>query len=213
VHANRVRDGVDPLTISIRSRNVQAGNPWMRSCAMASFSTGLHHVATQSAFGWPAIAVAVGMGAYLNHQGASLKPPGIISFELAFTTSKARAIVGGWAGLLDIAAKQVRCDYVFIFGYACSLLFICFRAADYASHRGHADLASLAEFAGYGALLAGLLDGIENGGLLLMLAGRISTLIVLVTSLCATVKFVLAFAAIPVACAVAGWSWWSPAQS
>jgi hypothetical protein len=180
---------------------------------MTAFSTGLHHIATQSAFGWPAIAVAVGMGAYLNHQGASLKPPGIIGFELAFTTSNARRIVGGWAGSLDVAAKQVWYDYVFILGYACSLLFICFHAADYASHRGHADLASLAEFAGYGALLAGLLDGIENVGLLLMLAGRISTLIVLVTSLCATMKFVLALAAIPVACAVAGWSWWSPAQT
>jgi len=180
---------------------------------MAALSTALHDIATQRAFGWPAIAVAVAMGIYLNRQGASLKPPGIIGLELAFTTSSARGIVGGWAGLPDVAARQVWWDYVFILGYTGSLLFICFHAADYASQRGHADLGSLAAFAGYGALLAGLLDCIENVGLLLMLAGRISTLIVLVTSLCATVKFVLAFAAIPVACAVAGWSWWSPAQT
>ena len=180
---------------------------------MTALSAGLHRIATRSAFGWPAIAVAVAAGIYLSHQGASLKPPGIIGLELAFTTSNARAIVGGWAGLLDVADKQVWCDYIFILGYTGSLLFICFHAADYASQRGHADLARLAAFAGYGALLAGLLDCIENVGLLLMLAGRISPLIVLVTSLCATVKFVLALAAIPVAGIVAGWSWWSPVQS
>ena len=179
---------------------------------MTVFSTGLHHIATQSAFGWPAIAVAIGAGAYLKRQGASLEPLGILGLELAFTTSKACGIVGRWAGSLNVAAKQVWCDYVFILGYVCSLLFICFHAADYASQRGHADLSSVAEFMGYGALLAGLLDGIENVGMLWMLAGRISTLIVLVTSLCAMVKFVLVLAAIPVACVVAGWSWWSPAQ-
>ncbi len=177
-----------------------------------TFSTGLHHIATQGAFGWPAIAVAIGMGAYLKYQGARLKPPGIIRFELAFTASNARRIVSGWTGLRHVAIRQVCCDYIFILGYACSLLFICLHTADYASQRGHAELGRVAQLAGYGAVLAGVLDGIENAGLLLMLTRRITTSIVLVTSLCASVKFVLAIVAIAVACIVAGWSWWSPAQ-
>ena len=64
--------------------------------------------------------------------------------------------MGGWAGSLEVAATQLWCFYFLIIGFVCSLLFICFQAADHARPRGHADLASVAELMGYGALLAGL---------------------------------------------------------
>lgn len=171
----------------------------------------LHDVATHCIFGLLALPVAAGMGVYLKYQGARLKPPGIIGFEFAFTAAKAKRIIDSWSDYRDVAVKQVRADYLFIAGYTCSLLFICFHAADYARQSGHGNLASAADLAGYGALLAGVLDCIENVGLLRMLAGHISTPVVLVTSLSAAAKFALLAMALVVAGAVSVWSWWSPA--
>jgi hypothetical protein len=176
-----------------------------------AFLTALHDVATQCIFGLLAFAVAAGMGVYLKYQGEKLKPPGIICFELAFTASRARRIVEGWSGFREVAVGQVRADYLFIAGYTGSFLFVCFHAADYARHSGHANLAGAADLAGYGALIAGLLDCVENVGLLRMLAGGISTPVVLVTSLSAAVKFALLGMALVAAGAVSLWSWWSPA--
>ncbi len=168
--------------------------------------SGLRRIATSSIFGLIVLPVAAAMGVFLKCQGADLLPQGIIGLELAFTEGDATRIVGAWSGAKhDVAVKQVLFDYIFIVGYAGSLVFICLNAADHARRRGHAGLAQAAECAALGALAAGVLDCIENAGLLLTLAQPISGAIVLITSLAASVKFALLICAVIIAPIAAFW--------
>jgi hypothetical protein len=168
---------------------------------MQVFLRSLRHIATRNGFGLAALPLAAGMGVYLMRQGAPLQPPGIVCLELAFTESHATKIVGGWAGKLDVAVHQVLFDFIFIAGYTGSLLFICFKAADRADRRGRAGLGEIAEKAGYGALLAGALDCVENLGLLLTLKWKVLAPVVLMTSVSASLKFALLVIAASVAAA------------
>jgi hypothetical protein len=167
----------------------------------------LRDIATRNIFGLAAFPLAAGMMVYLMCQGAPLQPPGIVGLELAFTEGHATKIVGDWAGKLDIAVKQVLFDFIFIAGYTGSLLFACFKAADCAAQRGRASLAKAAEAAGYGALLAGTLDCVENFGLLLTLNWKVLAPIVLITSVSASLKFALVVIAALVALATFRLSW------
>jgi|HubBroStandDraft_6_1064221.scaffolds.fasta_scaffold1057683_1 hypothetical protein len=167
----------------------------------------LRNIATRNIFGLAAFLLAAVMMVYLMRQGAPLQPPGIVGLELAFTEGRATKIVGDWAGKLDIAVKQVLFDFIFIAGYTGSLLFACFKAADCAAQRGRASLTTAAEAAGYGALLAGTLDCVENFGLLLTLKWKVLAPIVLITSVSASLKFAFVVIAASVALATFLLSW------
>ena len=68
-------------------------------------------------------------------------------------------------------------------------------------------MAKAAEAAGYGALLAGTLDCVENFGLLLTLNWKVLAPIVLITSVSASLKFALVVIAALVALATFRLSW------
>ena len=170
----------------------------------------VRHLATKNGFGAIALIVTVGMGAYLRYQGHDLRtteaPSGIVSLELACAASKAADIIRSWAGdKHQIAVDQVLFDFIFILGYACFGLYLGFKAADRARGRGVMRLARAAAAAGIGALAAGVLDCLENIGLLLMLGGHVSPATAFFTSLFATTKFALLAVAAIVVLAAALW--------
>lgn len=139
-----------------------------------------------------ALIVTLVLGFCLFRADARLKPPGI-KLQQAWTSSAAAAIINRWKanGQADNAARQVLLDFLFIAAYAYLLFAFGSAAARDAGNRG---LPWLAEIAGYGAvagLVAGVLDIVENVGLLTMIWWTTAKPIPLLTSLASTGKFAL----------------------
>jgi hypothetical protein len=178
---------------------------------MAVICSYVRRLAVINLLGAVALVVTIAMMAFLGRQGHELLTPQapcrIVSLELAFTAQHARDIIGSWGGdLYRIAVRQVRYDFIFIAGYSWLVLYLGFKAAQRAEHRGSPVLARAARLAGYAGLLAGLCDGLENIGMLTMLrTGEVTSLIALLTSLFASTKFALLLVAALVALAAALW--------
>jgi hypothetical protein len=143
-----------------------------------------------------ALIITVVMACVLTNQGSPLRNQhahGIISLELAWTGTRAQEVVDAWKSdrLKRTAYWQVLLDFIFIVGYASGLV-----ALALVTQRGAnaAGLTCVAYFAGlgvYGGIAAGILDCLENCGMLVMLSGCINTPIALITSVCAFTKFAL----------------------
>src|SRR5262249_5349876 len=141
---------------------------------MGNLMEGLRSVAATLPFGLVAFIVTVAAGELLRRQGGRLATPGapsgILSLELAWRRRAAEKIIKSWKpDKLAIAKQQVLIDFVFIAGYACFLLFVGLAVAERAQAHGLGALAPMAQWAGCGGFAAGLLDCLENFGLLAML--------------------------------------------
>lgn len=147
-----------------------------------------------------ALIVTVAMGWYLSQQGAQLRnqhgPRAVVSLELAWTGANAREVVESWKSerLKRTAYCQVLLDFIFIAGYTALLIAVALSSERAANAAGLTCLAWVAHLAVYGGLAAGILDCFENIGLLAMLSGCINTPIAFLTSIFASVKFLLAAA-------------------
>jgi hypothetical protein len=133
--------------------------------------------------------------------GASLKNPatpmGIVDLEFAYNNQKTSAILSSWAPNADtdnIAAARINTywDFLFLFFYAGFLFLASKKIA--ASINGPA--ATAGNLIGKGALLAGLLDILENAGMLITLNGQGSTAIAFCTTFISVIKWGLALIAV-----------------
>jgi hypothetical protein len=126
----------------------------------------------------------------LMRQGVPLRcagtPGGIGELEMPWKQEKAEAIVTAWKGeLKDVARENIRLDYPFIAFYSLLFAFVCQQAA--LSFQGMQR--KLGFVVAAAMLVAGLLDVIEDVGMLKMLDGRYS--LALAVSVCAASKFLL----------------------
>jgi hypothetical protein len=98
-------------------------------------------------------------------------PLGIVSFELAGTLPKARAILASWEGRGEIyAALSLGVDYVFLLAYSLSIALGCTLLAG--RHEGRrAGLARAGIILAWAQLGAAALDAIENYALIQLLLG------------------------------------------
>ncbi|PWB69246.1 MAG: hypothetical protein C3F07_19975 [Anaerolineales bacterium] len=145
-------------------------------------------------------------------------PNGIVSFELAGSVERARAITDEWkkSSLLlsatagqpnpDIvnvpyafAAFSLGIDYLFMPFYSFALAFGTLLAAS--KHTGW--LKSLGAVAGYGAFAAALFDAVENYALFQILLNRIHSPYPEIAFYCASIKFGLL--ALGLVYGLAGW--------
>ena len=133
--------------------------------------------------------------------GAPLKtlatPNGILDLEFAYNTEKTAIVTNAWAitGPVDIiaAAKfNTWLDFIFLFFYSI-FLFLTSKKI-YRSFSGKFGQAG--KTIAKGALLAGMLDIIENAGMLTTLSGNGSGLISFMTSFCSVIKWTLAIMAV-----------------
>ena len=133
--------------------------------------------------------------------GASLKTPdtpkGILDLEFAYNAAKASAVINAWTGIIPvdnnlIAIVNTWLDFIFIFFYALFLYYACKMFATSFNGLLHTIGGILAK----GALAAGLLDVLENIGMLITLHGTISDSYTLLTFICSITKWVLALAAL-----------------
>lgn len=99
--------------------------------------------------------------------------PGIIPFELAGSTDKARQIVDSWGDHGRSAArKSLFLDFVFPPTYAALQALACDAAAEGLAKRERGTLAAAGTPIAWAQLAAAIFDYVENTALLLVLAGR-----------------------------------------
>jgi len=133
--------------------------------------------------------------------GASLKtndtPNGILDLEFASNAAKATAVVNAWqksetVDNIQIAKLNTELDFIFLFFYSIFLNMVCRSIA--ALHTGMARNIGL--IVATGAIIAGMLDILENIGMLLTLHGYIYNSITILTFSFSVTKWILALLAI-----------------
>ena len=124
-------------------------------------------------------------------------PLGILNLEFAYNSAKTTQVLDAWAPAtphdrIAIAKHNTWLDFIFLFFYSIFLFL-----ASKAISRSFGGLFGRAgKFIAKGAILAGLLDIIENIGMLLTLSGKGSDTIALCTTICSVIKWALALLAV-----------------
>jgi len=136
----------------------------------------------------------------LTVQGRPLRttaaPSGIMSFELAWSEARTAAILSSWEDVARVARRQILFDFPFLALYP---LFLSLSCAMISLARG-GNSATLGAILASLLLLAAPLDATENVVLLKMLAHGASTSAARIATVCASLKFVLAGAALCYTC-------------
>jgi hypothetical protein len=132
-------------------------------------------------------------GAPLTTEAA---PYGVVSFELAGTVEKAEEILASWDAAAQLrAAFGLGLDFVFMVVYASAIAFGCGMASRVLEYNGW-PLARLGNVLAWGAILAALLDVVENIALTTMLLGSVASPWPEIARWCAILKFALVFVGI-----------------
>ncbi len=148
--------------------------------------------------------VAVGslvMVILMSKTSATLKTPatplGILNLEFAYNAAKAGTVLNAWQpneriDNIEIAKFNTWLDFIFLFFYS---LFL-YKASKMLSGTYKGTLQKTGLLLANGAILAGLLDIMENTGMLFTLQGNINNSILLLTATVSIIKWILALAAV-----------------
>jgi hypothetical protein len=147
------------------------------------------------------LAGTLAMIVLMTINGSSLKTPatpnGIIDLEFAYNASKASAVIKAWEGIgpVDnrfIAIFNTWLDFIFLLFYSLFLYYTCksFSANFYGF------LLNAGSFLAKGSLAAGVLDILENAGMLISLHGHVSDAVAMLTTFFSIIKWILALAAL-----------------
>ena len=148
--------------------------------------------------------VAVGslvMVILMSKTSATLKTPatplGILNLEFAYNGDKADTVLNAWQpneriDNIEIAKFNTWLDFIFLFFYS---LFL-YKASKMLSGTYKGTLQKTGLLLANGAILAGLLDIMENAGMLFTLQGNINNAILLLTTAVSIIKWILALAAV-----------------
>ena len=152
---------------------------------------------------WASLAATIALEVVLGRLNAPLQttvaPLGIVSFELAHAGGVAAAMIASWSESARATARtSLVVDYLFLVAYPASLWLGCRAVAARVQGRWP-KVAGLAVALGWGAVVAGGLDAVENAALLTQLASGASAAMAGIAFWCASVKFALVLAALPMA--------------
>ncbi len=120
-----------------------------------------------SPYRWPLYAIPFWLERFffafkLTSQGKPLRtsaaPEGILSYEFAWSKTKAEAILASWDSLKETARQQLLIDFGFLVFYPLTLSLACAMLAGSAFNK----MAAVGVFISWAVLLAGLLDATEN---------------------------------------------------
>jgi hypothetical protein len=134
----------------------------------------------------------------MGKTGATLKtiatPKAILDLEFAYNKTKVTNIINAWSpnAVVDNISKakiNTYLDFIFLAFYASFLFFGCKKIAELNKSNTGLLIAK-------GALLAGLLDILENISMLISLSNNASNTIAILTTLFAIIKFILVIAAV-----------------
>jgi len=129
----------------------------------------------------------------MTKTGAPLKTPatpkGILDLEFAYNTTKTTIVTTAWAGDNISAAKtNTYLDFIFLLFYSLFLFFTSDKIARITKSK-------VGKFIANGAIYAGILDIVENAGMLMTLSGNTSDTTALLTTTCSVIKWALALLA------------------
>ncbi len=142
--------------------------------------------------------------------GATLRtmatPKGILDLEFAYNGDKAAAVMKAWQNndktdIVTAAKINTQLDFIFLLFYSaflyngCRIILVYFKGAD----------ANIGLLLANGAIAAGLLDILENIGMLFTLHGYTNSAIPLATCSFSIVKWLLALAALLYLLVGGGW--------
>jgi hypothetical protein len=133
------------------------------------------------------------IGAALNTPSA---PSGIVSFELAFSPTRAQQIISSWNATSQLKAAFLQgLDFLFPLVYSLALGLGCILAASVLAGRGK-PFARVGAPLAWGLWLAALCDYLENIALVVLLFGRVTSPYPEIAGVCAVIKFFLILAGI-----------------
>lgn len=149
---------------------------------------------------WLAVLGLLGLGLVLVYVGEPMTGDGgrnIVAFELADSGAEADDIMAGWGTDGRQAAQwSLVLDYLWLVFYSAVLMIGAVLVAEMARDRDWPRVHRLGWLVAGLALVAGLLDAVENSFLLLQLANGGSDLAAFVARLAATLKFLFVAVAI-----------------
>lgn len=153
-----------------------------------------------SPYQWVLLAVLLaGTVAYaikLKNQGQPLvnttATQGILTYEFAWSSSRAEAILNSWSSQNDIARRQVWLDFGFLVVYPLLLSLACAML----SESPYNSTAVVGVFISWAVLASGPLDAVENFALLRMLNIGASGGLARLAGWCAGIKFLLIFSSL-----------------
>lgn len=132
---------------------------------------------------------------------ASLKtiatPLGILNLEFAYDSAKAGTVLNAWQpnekiDNIEVATFNTWLDFIFLFFYSLFLFTGCkILSANYSGA-----IQNTGQMLAKGAILAGLLDIVENVGMLFTLHGNINNSILFLTAAASIIKWILALVAV-----------------
>lgn len=130
-----------------------------------------------------------------------ITPHGIIDLEFAYSKAKVLDIVKAWKDYdvdkvdrIATAKENTYLDFIFLLFYS-PFLFLCCRKL-IAGYNKEEFISKSGRFIAKGALLSGLLDMLENLGMLQSLNGNVSGTIALFTSIVSVLKWALVITAL-----------------
>ena len=124
-------------------------------------------------------------------------PLGILNLEFAYNSAKAGTVLNAWQpnekiDNIEVATFNTWLDFIFLFFYSLFLFIGCKMLS--AKYSGA--IQKVGQMMAKGAILAGLLDIVENAGMLFTLHGNINNSILLLTTAVSIIKWILALAAV-----------------
>ena len=144
---------------------------------------------------------ALTMAVIVTIDGEPLKtkdtPLGILNLEFAYNSAKTATVLDAWVpnppdDRIAIAKHNTWLDFIFLFFYSIFL----FLASTAISRVFGGWFGRIGKLIAKGAIVAGLLDTVENTGMLLTLSGKGSDAIALCTTICSVIKWALALLAV-----------------
>ncbi len=134
----------------------------------------------------------------MTKTGATLKtaytPHGILDLEFAYSNVKVNKVINAWisSNNIDAAKLNTWLDFIFLFFYSGFL----FLAGKKMAQTFNRTVTNAGHLIAKGALLAGLLDVLENTGMLISLHGYPSESIAFLTTFFSVIKWGLALIAV-----------------
>ena len=144
---------------------------------------------------------AITMAVIVTMSGDKLKtdatPHRILDLEFAYNIAKTAKVLDAWTPVspfdrIAIAKQNTWLDFIFLFFYSIFL----FLASKAISRLFGGSFGRAGKLIARGALIAGLLDILENTGMLITLSGSGSDTIALFTTICSVAKWLLALVAV-----------------
>jgi hypothetical protein len=149
------------------------------------------------------IAGTIAMMVVMNKTGKPLKTPatpqGILNLEFAYSRTHVNTVLTAWqsgtaATVIPAAKTNTRWDFVFIFFYAGLLYLLCNRLSRI--YKTGSGFEKAGRWLAYAAIVAGLLDVVENACMFIAMNGHVQHALAMATTICAATKFTLVIIAL-----------------